>query len=85
MRYRIKPLEVEAYQLSSENMYDEGKKLFGDNFYLGRDDFYYLKTEDGNNRVYPGDYIIKTKNENNDDVYYIFDEEYFESTYEKIE
>lgn len=79
MKYKKKPVIVEAIQYTDDNLLEvmkfcgEGKTLF--DYYL------YIVTPEGNMRVCKGDYIIKgVRGE-----FYPCEKSIFEETYEVVE
>ena len=80
MKYRKKPVIVEAIKYDNENI---GKVLrfCGELYYNPYDNEYYVKTLEGHMKVTDGDYIIKgVKGE-----FYPCKPDIFEQTYEVVE
>ena len=84
MKYRKKPVVVEAMQVNSITSFDEVVYFFGENSHtleLGGDGMMYIRTLEGLMRVNLGDYIIKGVQ----GEFYPCKPDIFEQTYEFAE
>lgn len=82
MKYRKKPVEIEAIQFVGT---DENKielhHFMGFNFYIDENEDLVIRTLEGNMKANVGDYIIKGVN----GEFYPCKPDIFEKTYEKVE
>lgn len=90
MRYRRKPLEVEAIQFLGSESYKEMSKLWGRAFVRSSSFFagsafepmdVSIRTLEGIMKVYTRDWIIRSVN----GEFYLCKNHLFEATYEKVE
>ena len=79
-KYRNKPIEIEAIQVTYEDINDQASNFAGDAHIFGRDDKHYIKSSLCKVNLYPGDYIVKWSN----GEFYVMGEEMFEQTYEEV-
>lgn len=85
MKYKKKPLEIEAIQYLREENINQVQDFFGDEngkvlMYHPTDNGYYINTLEGKMRLTKGDWIIKgVKGE-----FYSCKPDIFEATYEKL-
>ena len=81
MKYRKKPVEVEAIQVKSNNISEVIEALGEDTFFIDRAGRIVIKTLEGQMRANVGDWIIKgIKGE-----FYPCKPDIFEATYEAVE
>lgn len=81
MRYRKKPVEVEAMRVAWGSSVTDVINFVGVANFLTEGNDYYIKTLEGNMRISVGDYIIRGVN----GEFYPCKPDIFEKTYEKVE
>lgn len=79
--YRKKPVEIEAIQLTTENLYECVEFIGNEKDYTLEDDNLTIHTLEGNMLVSEHDYIIKGVK----DEFYPCKPDIFEITYERVE
>lgn len=81
MRYRKKPVEVEAMRVTWGSSVTDVINFVGVANFLAEGNDFYIKTLEGNMRISVGDFIIRGVN----GEYYPCKPDVFEKTYEKVE